>query len=635
MQLGAEIAMLPTYVRRTPRSERAQMIPFTDINVGFANAENYRKRENKELLTKYFVRDAFLEKLLDHNVYFLVGEKGTGKTAYSTYLRNNDYRGKKAFTYDVRQTEYQKFLELKRQGHLPISEYAEVWRTLLLILAASAILERSGTPEFLRRFTKLGALKKAIDEFYHNAFSPEIVKIIDFVESAEESSSLVARYLGLKLASSSAARKEKKDSASLFQINLMQIRRAFESVLSSLDLDTDHTIFIDGIDVRPSEIPYSDYFECVRGLIEAVWNVNNDFLANVKDSTGIIRVVLLVRPDIFLRTGLHNVNTKLRDNSVFLNWGTTYKDYRSSSLFRVADRLLSAQQEETLKMGQAWDYYFPFHAENVKAIAVSGKSTVNSFLAFLRFSYYRPRDISAMIGTMRDFLAKRGRVDYVSADDFNDPSFRDAHADYLLGELRDQLLFYYSQDEFDLFLQFFSHLRGKKKFSYKLYLEVFNSFITECVASGKPLPQFFESADVFLQFLYEQNVISYIESDEEDKKKERFVRWCFRERTLSNLSPKVRTHVDYEIFYGLTKALNVGRPIRVSRAKAARQLGTIVRFDEGGKFGFIRGGPEQAEYYFKFDQVFSDRVFRVGDKVSFEVRIKYGKLRAEAIRGSR
>ncbi len=97
---------------------------FTDLNLGFTNAENYRRRANKELLAKYFVRDSYLEKLLDPNVYFLVGEKGTGKTAYSTYLRNNKYRGKNAFAYDVRQTEYQKFLELKRMGHLPLSQYS-------------------------------------------------------------------------------------------------------------------------------------------------------------------------------------------------------------------------------------------------------------------------------------------------------------------------------------------------------------------------------------------------------------------------------------------------------------------------------------------------------------------------------
>ena len=612
------------------------MIPFTQLNVGFVNAENYRKRENKELLAKYFVRDAFLEKLLDHSVYFLVGEKGTGKTAYSTYLRNNTYKLKKAFTYDVRQTEYQKFLELKKAGHLPLSQYSEVWRTLLLILAATSILEASGTPDFLKRFTKLGSLKQAIDEFYDNAFAPEIVKILSFVESSELSTSLIAKYAAIEANAKANTKTEKKDSNATFQTNLLKIRNAFETALGTLKLDQDHIIFIDGIDVRPASIAYSDYFECVQGLIEAVWAINNDFLADIRDSKGRIRVVLLVRPDIFLRTGLHNVNTKIRDNYVFLNWPTTYKDYRSSSLFKVADRLLSAQQDGVLAPGAAWDYYFPFHAENIRNAEVSSNGVVNSFLAFVRFSYYRPRDINAMISSMKDILAQRGVVAYVSAADFNNPSFRDAHADYLLGEIRDQLLFYYSQDEFDLFLQFFSHLRGKRKFSYQEFVSAFTNFITECVGSGKALPQFFESADIFLQFLYEQNVVCYIEMDDEDDRSERFIRWCFRERTPSNLAPKVRTHVDYEIFYGLTKALNVGRPIRVKEKRPSREVGTIVRFNADEKYGFIRGGPHQADHYFKFGQLnFDVERMQIGDKVSFEARVKYGKLRAEVIKRSR
>lgn len=610
-------------------------LPFTDLNVGFSNAENYQRRENKELLARYFVRDEYLDGILDPNVFYLVGEKGTGKTAYATYLENNEYKDHKVAIFDVRQTEYQKFLELKRQGHLPLSQYSEVWRTLLLMAAATNILEKSGTPDFLKRFTKIGALKNAIDEFYEHAFAPEIVKMLSFVESAELASSLIAKHMGAGANVSSKIRNEVRDSESIFQTHLMRIRKAFEIALSGVRLDKNFLIFIDGVDVRPGDITYSDYFECVRGLIDGVWAINNDFLANIKDSRGRIRVVLLVRPDTFLRTGLHNLNTKLRDNSVFLNWITTYKDYRGSLLFKVADRLLSVQQQNPgNKVGDAWDHYFPFYAENVMAKAVSGEAGVNSFLAFLRFSYYRPRDISSMIGTMQDIVRKkRGSAEYVNADDFNDSSFRDAHAEYLLGEIRDQLLFYYSQDEYILFLQFFSHLRGKRKFKYDEFTEAFNEFIIECDSARRQLPQFFETADIFLQFLYEQNVICYKEREEtEDEDSEVFIRWCFRERTLSNMAPKIRVGVEYEIFYGLSKALNVGRPVRVRKPWTQRQVGTIINLDHEKSFGFIRGGERHTEFYFKFSEFQSQSTtLRVSQKVSFEVEIKYGRPRARAV----
>jgi cold shock CspA family protein len=138
--------------------------------------------------------------------------------------------------------------------------------------------------------------------------------------------------------------------------------------------------------------------------------------------------------------------------------------------------------------------------------------------------------------------------------------------------------------------------------------------------------------ELFLQFLYEQNVICYKERDPENEHATPFLRWCFRERTLSNMAPKVRVGVEYEIFYGLSKALNVGRHIKVRKGWNPRYVGTIINLNAEKKFGFIRGGDKQAEYYFKFSEFQSERrLLRVSQKVSFEVEIKYGKPRAREI----
>ncbi|TEV72273.1 fun domain protein, partial [Escherichia coli] len=36
------------------------MIPIKDLTLGYADAENYKRRENKELLNKVFIRDNHL-----------------------------------------------------------------------------------------------------------------------------------------------------------------------------------------------------------------------------------------------------------------------------------------------------------------------------------------------------------------------------------------------------------------------------------------------------------------------------------------------------------------------------------------------------------------------------------------------
>ena len=62
-----------------------------ELQFGFSDAVNYRRRENKDLLNRVFIRNGHLDRLLDPAISFLVGEKGTGKTAYTTFLSNNDY----------------------------------------------------------------------------------------------------------------------------------------------------------------------------------------------------------------------------------------------------------------------------------------------------------------------------------------------------------------------------------------------------------------------------------------------------------------------------------------------------------------------------------------------------------------
>ena len=85
------------------------MLEPAKIDLGFADAENYRRRENRELLNTVFVKNRFLEDLLKPSTFFLIGEKGTGKTAYSVFMANNYYGKTKSVLKYVRETEYDKF----------------------------------------------------------------------------------------------------------------------------------------------------------------------------------------------------------------------------------------------------------------------------------------------------------------------------------------------------------------------------------------------------------------------------------------------------------------------------------------------------------------------------------------------
>lgn len=140
--------------------------------------------------------------------------------------------------------------------------------------------------------------------------------------------------------------------------------------------------------------------------------------------------------------------------------------------------------------------------------------------------------------------------------DFDDPSVRREYSDYLLGEVKDHLAFYYTSLDYEMFLKFFEYLDGKYKFSYVEFVNAYNQWQDYLHQKKISKLNFAKSNADFLQFLYDLNVICYIEKTSDEK----YIRWCFRERSQANISPKVKLGLNYEIHYGLGKALNVGRP---------------------------------------------------------------------------
>ncbi|MCQ1537368.1 funZ protein [Methanosarcina sp. KYL-1] len=530
------------------------MFPVPELNFGFNDAQNYRRRENKEFFNRIFIRTDSLEKLCGHNVFFLVGEKGTGKTAYAVYISNNSYRENSGTIKDIRETEYRKFITLKEENHLQLSDYTNIWKVIIYLLISQQIKEKESN-NFVDKFIKFRNLQRAIDEFYSYAFSPEIIYAINFVEDSKIAAELIAQYSLMDGQIGGEKRKSISFEEKRFQIRLLYIQNKFEEALRSLKLTKNHILFIDGVDIRASSVSYEEYLECVKGLANAVWAVNNDFFASIKDTKGRLRVVLLVRPDIFESLGLQNQNNKLRDNSVLLDWRTKYTDYRTSQIFEIADNLLKFQQDDRLEVGDSWDYYFPYDTPNVK----SKQEKYSSFIYFLRYSLYRPRDIITMLNILQEnFTIKGKKTDEVfSIDDFEDPDFKDKLSNYFLGEIKDQLSFYYSKDEYEHFLKFFEFLKGKHKFPYDQYLRAYSNFCEYLSDNNYKKPSFCESADTFLQFLYDLNIICY----KDETYNEDFMRWCFRERNYANISPKVKKDSEYIIHYGMRKALNLGKVI--------------------------------------------------------------------------
>lgn len=513
------------------------------------DAENFRRSENRQLFNHLFVAKEYLEQIINPGKYFLIGEKGTGKTAYAVYLANNNYKETFSTIKYIRETEYAKFIEMKKSKNLQLSDYEAVWKVLLLLLVSQEVHNvcRTNLWQKIKNLTAYQEIKKLIDEFTGKAFTPELLTAMNLIDDNEF-------VLKLKAMSIVDAEQKMKTTSQLssqsFSLSLLEIESKFKKAISQIKLGKNYILFIDGIDIRPTSISQEDYVECLKGLTNAIWNLNQDFFACVKDRAGFnIKIVLLIRPDIFMAMDLQNQSTKIHNNSVVLSWLTTYQDYRNSKLFQLADKILTFNndvKEEEISIGKYFDDYFPYKVPSKRAINEDDPS----FVGFLRFSFYRARDIVTLLDLMKKNVTDPHQTEFKKQ---NFDNIQAAFSHYLWMEIRDYFKFYYKDDDFDFLRNFLVLFNENVRFKYEYFEEKYNYHIG--LNPTTLPPQYAKTVQALLQFLYELNIIGYVEYNAMELPR---VHWCFRERYMSNPTPNVKLDAqEYRIHHGLHAALKI------------------------------------------------------------------------------
>lgn len=518
-----------------------------ELNLGFSDAQNYTQRANKDLFNHIFVRNQFLDTLLNSSKYFLIGEKGTGKTAYSVFLNNNNYKENKTILSFISSTDYEKFYSLKRSKKLELTDYVGIWKVIILLILSKNIVEEDNRTPLLKKNT-INKLMKAIDEYYMNAFSPEIITALKIVDSTELAANLVCKY-------SEVSGKEGTTyefTETRFQMNLYYIEKKFSDAIQKLKLNKNINLFIDGIDIRPNSIPYNDYIECIRGLASACWSLNTELFQNVKDSKGHLKVVLLLRPDIFGALNLQNATNKLRDNSVFLDWRTTYTEYKDSKLYQVSKKMLEYQQPYDVDI---WEQYLPWRLQTTSP----KRKYDTAFMEFLKISLSRPRDILVILQIIKEQMLDQGLGDTTTFAEsiYKSDQFQNAYSEYFMSSLKDQLSFYYSIDDFNHFARFFDYFEYSD-FTLKEYKKQYEKFIDYLLLNANEIPEFMDDTQAFLQLLYDCNIIAAVENKENDNV---YFHFSYREKSISNIQPRIpiSENVTYRFHYGLYKKARFGR----------------------------------------------------------------------------
>lgn len=127
-----------------------------------------------------------------------------------------------------------------------------------------------------------------------------------------------------------------------------------------------------------------------------------------------------------------------------------------------------------------------------------------------------------------------------------------------MSSLKDQLSFYYSYEDFELFIKIIDFFEDKE-FTYDQYKISYRELLDYIFHYAKEIPDFIDdNPDKLLQLLYGSNVIFAIESRNVG---EPYYSFAYREKDSANIDPKVPLgkNVTYKFHYGIYKKAKLGR----------------------------------------------------------------------------
>lgn len=507
------------------------------------DAIDYNYGQKRSVFIKSFYSTSHLEKLKQNNCYYIIGEKGSGKTALALFYQLNspDNSSGKLLSIDI--TQYKKFIKLKQKHMLEYSDYASIWRTTLCMLMSQFIVQKN--KKWIHKFTgKFKKIEDAIKAYDENSLLPEIDTAVSFAETLDIGEEVqIPKTAKVK----GAYKSQKSETSQEIRFHLLEAEKALKKGLGDITLENDFVIFLDGLDSRPTDIGIMEFRACLQGLLDAVWQLNNQFFLTISDTKGRMRVCVLIRPDIFDNLDIPNSNSKLNDNAVILSWDTSEEVYKQSSIFEVLDKYFYSQNQDDRKCG--WNSYFPYFD--------SGDNS-ESFIELYRNTFVRPRDFfTAIKYLIRKYKSINNQSSHFEKNELKDPRFTKDFADYLLGEVKNHASYYISNSDFSEYINYFSYLDGAQNFSYENYKIAFSKFKRYADSKRIETRKYYDDPDTLLQFFFSINIIGYYDEPNDGSKP--FIHWSFRERNLSNICPKVKTESNYMVFSGIKKALDIGK----------------------------------------------------------------------------
>ena len=339
-------------------------ISFSDIEWGEDEAKN------DDSLGLYFVEFPGYDKILSGKKRFIIGRKGTGKSAILQKIRLHAQNEPTYFCTDISLRDFplNDFKSLGEKGLQDKSKYVSGWKFLLLTEVANLIIQDNSIDET----DELEALRKFIKDNF-----PEGISVAETISKLRQNENKIAMALSVLSGEYNTSSSTEVTS----QIHYNKAVKVLEELLSKFQSESVYMLLIDELD-EGYRAKNSNLNVVILALLRAADELYNFFKKN-----GIECIpITALRSDIFDSLEDNDLN-KLDDFVLRLNWTTDEKD--PWSLKRIAEKRIAATVMKRYPGLPECDYW------SLVADDETVPKGLWQYICILTFS--RPRDIIKLL----------------------------------------------------------------------------------------------------------------------------------------------------------------------------------------------------------------------------------------------
>lgn len=343
-------------------SDKAKNYNFTSVDWGPDEAKG-----DTRLLDYFFLFPDF-ESVRDGSYRYVIGRKGSGKTAIIERIRLEKEDDPLNFysSLSLRSFPVQEFRDLKDKNYRDKSQFVSAWLLLLYVELAKIIVQDNGaeprdTIEEIAGFLQINGLSG----------STGFTNTVSTLRKSENKLKISAKWIEGESLSGTHVQSQAT-------IHYQKVVDILSKKIKSVGSSSEYWIFMDELDEG-----YRAGDQGLRLILLALLRAVEDSAIELKNSNFKYRPLLVLRSDIFDRLEDNDLN-KLDDHVLRLNWRAMDND-SVFSLRKIVDERIKASIPDI--DGDPWQAI----ANDVDAELPNSVSSLWSYLA--NRTHERPRDI--------------------------------------------------------------------------------------------------------------------------------------------------------------------------------------------------------------------------------------------------